>query len=148
MSLSDIGYRLTSLLSRRKGIIDPRFVRGTVSWLLHRDGWITPVWTTVTYYSGDPNLVRFRNDLVIKLPKGQWQHDLPGLFRYELTAHIAEIRGDSLLYEIIEYSELARTASRGNFDRHPPRFCYGADHGGYGWTKAAWNYHQNKRRHS
>jgi hypothetical protein len=144
MSLSEIGHRMISLLHGRQKVIDPRFVRKTVSWILDRDGWLTPVWTTLTNYSDDPNLVRFRNDFQVTLPKSQRPYDVPDLFHYELTAHSFEL-SDTVLSEIIDYSELARTASKARFDRHPPRFDRGADHGHYGWTRLAWKYQKNKR---
>ena len=81
--------------------------------------------------------MRFRNDIVTQLPKSQWPYDKPDQFRFELTALIHEL-DDHLLTEIIEYCELARRQPKARFDRHPPRFSMGADHGGYGWTKEAW----------
>jgi hypothetical protein len=112
MSPADAAHQMVSLIARRKGVVDPRYVRETVSWILSRDGWLSPVWSTLRNYSGDKNLIRFRNDLSITLPKAQWPFETPHVFRYELTAHVSEL-SDGVLLEIIAYSELARTASKG-----------------------------------
>lgn len=141
-SITDVGRRMRSLLIR-KGFHDPRAMRGTVSWILENQGWFTITWVTVTNYAGDPKLVRFRNDVHGELPKTQWRFKAPDVFRFELTAHASEMTHDALA-EIIDYSGVARTAARSEFDRHPPRFAWGGEHGNYGWTEQAWNYARSR----
>jgi hypothetical protein len=143
VALRQVAWRMKFLLLRRKGVADARLTGQTLSWVLDRDDWFTPVWTYLSHYSGDPKLVRFRNDLVTRLPKSQWPFEQPRLFRYELTAFTDELT-DKILTEIIDYSELARIASHAQFDRHPPRFGWGGQHGNYGWTKRAWEYQTKK----
>ena len=125
-------------LDRRKHVEEPRFRGHLLSWLIVEDGWITPVWTHLTFYSGEQDVVRFRNDLVTNLPKSQWKYRQPEQFRFEMTAMIDECT-DRLLCVVIDYCELARRQPRSGFDRHPADFPAGADHGGYGWTQAAWD---------
>ena len=145
MRLTDVGNRILSLLYRREGAIDPRFRCNSITWILDRDGWLTPTWISLKNYSGDSNLVRFRNDMNVVFPKNQWIHKLPYLFKYELTAHISEIT-DELLVEIIDYATQARSMPNSTFDRHPPRFFCGGDGGDYGWTQTAWNYQKLKAK--
>ncbi len=136
---------MTFLLARMKGRSDPRCYKETVSWILERDGWFTPAWTSLTYYSDSDKLIRFRNDFDIQLPKAQWPFKLPKLYKFELTAHADELSG-TVLEEIVVYAELARTASKGQFDRHPPRFCFGGDAGHYGWTEKAWQFENERKK--
>lgn len=134
---------MVSILHRRKSVIDPRYRGGLLSWLVEDKGWLTPVWTNITYYSCGNEIVRFRNDLVAVLPKSQWPHRNPDQFRFELTALISEL-DNSILEEVLTYCELARRQPHANFDRHPPQFPMGADHGGYGWTAKAWAFQNSK----
>lgn len=137
-TLTDLGHEMTFLLRRRKHVEDPRCRGGLLSWLLVRDGWITPVWTHLTHYSGHTDVVRFRNDMDTRLPKSQWNHNLPRQFKFEMTAMIEECTLD-LLEVVVDYCELARRQPESGFDRHPPEFPAGASHGGYGWTQTAWD---------
>ena len=144
-TLTDIGFGMVSILHKRKGVVEPRYRGGLLSWLKDDKGWLTPVWTHVTFYSSSNDIVRFRNDLLTKLPKSQWCHRNPDQFRFELTAMIPEL-DEHLLEEVIDYCELARRQPKAKFDRHPPRFPRGADHGGYGWTTKAWETQNDRNK--
>ncbi len=137
-TIAAIGRQMIGMLHERKHAEDPRFRDGLLSWLIVQDGWITPVWTHLTHYSGERDVVRFRNDMVTKLPKSQWDHRQPDQHRFEMTAMIDEC-SDRLLSAVIDYCELARRQPKSGFDRHPAEFPAGADHGGYGWTQSAWD---------
>jgi hypothetical protein len=137
-TIAAVGRQMIGILHGRKHVEDPRFRDGLLSWLIVQDGWITPVWTHLTRYSGEGDVVRFRNDMVTKLPKSQWDHRKPDLFRFEMTAMIEEC-SDRLLIVVIDYCELARRQPKSGFDRHPAEFPDGSDHGGYGWTQLAWD---------
>lgn len=137
-TLASIGRRMVGLLHERKHVEDPRFRDGLLSWVMERDGWVTPVWTHLTHYSGQMDVVRFRNDMETRLPKSQWPHHLPRQFRFEMTAMFSEC-SSKLLTVVIDYCELARRQPISGFDRHPADFPAGADHGGYGWTQLAWD---------
>ena len=82
--------------------------------------------------------------MVIQLPKTQWPFDQPEVFHYELTAHTSEL-SNSVLAELMDYSALARTAPKAAFDRHPPLFGWGGNHGHYGWTRKGWEYANQKK---
>ncbi|MFD2256782.1 hypothetical protein ACFSSA_08855 [Luteolibacter algae] len=142
-TLAEIGAHMTFLLRRRDDVEDPRYRGGQLSWLLGENGWMTPVWTHLTFYSSMKDIVRFTNKISTQLPKTQWPHREPNQFRFEMTALIEELEPD-LLDEVIDYCNLARRQPKAGFDRHPPRFPKGSDHGGYGWTERAWEL-QNKR---
>lgn len=125
------------LLLKLDNVEDPRYRGGLLSWLLDEKVWLTPVWTHLTFYGSANDVVRFRNDIVTHFPKVQCPYREPDQFRFELTAHICELDAQ-LLNEVIDYCILARRQPKSGFDRHPPRFPMGADHGGYGWTQLAW----------
>ena len=142
-TLGDIGAHMTYLLRKRENVVDPRYRGGLLSWILDEKGWLTPVWTHLTFYGSSKDIVRFRNDLVTQFPKSQWPHAEPKQFRFELTAALQEFDPD-ILNEVIDYCILARRQPKSGFDRHPPRFPKGADHGGYGWTDLAWKIQSDK----
>jgi len=143
MTTSVLGQKMVSLLHRLKGKNDPRCFKSTVSWILEKEGWLTPVWVSIRHYSRSEELFRFRSDLAISLPRTQWPFDTPDIYKYELTAHVDELSKE-VLEEIISYAELSRTAPNAAFDRHPPRFGFGGDAGNYGWTEKAWNFQNGK----
>lgn len=136
-TIAEVGRKMLDILHHRKFVRDPRYRSGTLSWLIEDEGWLTPVWTFIGFYSSTNDVVRFRNDVGIRLPKAQWPHKIPDQFHFELTGLIRELN-DEMLTEVIDYCELARRQPKSKFDRHPPRFPMGADHGGYGWTEKAW----------
>jgi len=112
---------MTFMLRRRAHVENPRFRGGLLSWLLVYDGWITPVWTRLTHYSVEKDVIRFRNDMVTNLPQSQWNHRLPDQYRFEMTAMVEECT-THLLTVVIDYCELARRQPKSGFDRHPPEF--------------------------
>jgi hypothetical protein len=137
-TLSEIGRQMVDQLNwSKKGVTDARFSKSLLSWLMVQDGWVTPVWTHLTNYSGEKDVVRFRNDMVTNLPKSQWNHQLPDQYHFEMTAMISECT-DELLNAVIDYCELARRQPKCGFDRHPPEFPCGPGNGSYGWTQLAW----------
>ena len=144
-NMSEVGRVMVGILGRRDNVQDPRYRGGLLSWLIEKDGWVTPVWTHLTYYSSSHKIIRFRNDQVTKFPANQWQHREPDQFHFELTALISEL-DHAVLGEVIDYCELARRQPKSRFDRHPPCFPIGSDRGSYGWTVAATKAYEQERK--
>lgn len=144
-TLAEIGSHMTYLLRKRDNVVDPRYRGGLLSWLLEDKGWVTPVWTHLTFYDSERNIVRFRNDITTRFPKSQWPYREPDQFQFELTASLAEMKAE-LLNEVIDYCNLARRQPKSEFDRHPPCFPIGANSGCYGWTQQAWKIYNKKTK--